>query len=82
MISFLNIFSLKLLFWLISYSLGENQWELPFPSIAGERLEHTCLAQENYVVLTNFRLIVCLPDTFYNVSVTSTFFDQTGFENY
>ena len=52
--------------------LDNDAWDLPFLALPGERLEHSYNSKENHVILTNYRLIVCLPETFYIVSIFFT----------
>jgi len=47
------------------YISDNESWDLPFQALPGETHECTYSSKENHVNLTNYRLIICLPETFY-----------------
>ena len=49
--------------------IDNESWDLPFQALPGETHECTYSSKENHVNLTNYRLIICLPETFYVVSI-------------
>ena len=50
-------------------SIDDKNWDLPIQALPGETHERTYKSSENVAVLTNFRLIISLPETFYIVSI-------------
>lgn len=68
----LSVFFVKRLIIVICLFSDNDAWDLPFLALPGERLEHSYNSKENHVILTNYRLIVCLPETFYIVSIIIT----------
>ncbi|XP_065055480.1 myotubularin-related protein 3-like isoform X2 [Rhopilema esculentum] len=47
----------------------DENWYLPFNPLPGEIHERTYSSKENFIVLTNYRLIICLSDTFLNIPI-------------